>query len=165
VVTVRDGTARRLVAVVQPLTGTPDVAEMRAFLGARLPAYMVPEELHVLDELPLTANGKIDRRAIDDLARAQPLSADEPPSGPREAEVAALFGEMLGLEAVSRGGNFFALGGDSLLATRALEAIRRRHGVELSLRELFAAPTVQELGRVLAHALGADAEAVEEGVL
>ncbi|MGO9954555.1 MAG: amino acid adenylation domain-containing protein [Solirubrobacteraceae bacterium] len=166
VATVRDGQSRRLIAFARPRADEPDADQVMTFLRDRLPAYMVPEELHWLDELPLTVNGKIDRAAIERIAVAGGGDEHEPPVGLLELELAELFADLLGLETtVSRRANFFALGGDSLLATRALEALRRRHGIELSLRALFAAPTVHELGRTISDALDAGGEPVEEGIV
>jgi yersiniabactin nonribosomal peptide synthetase len=163
---VRDGQSRRLIAFARPRAGLPDGDQVSAFLRDRLPAYMVPSELHWLDELPLTANGKLDRAALEPIALDGEQYQDEPPLGPLELELAELFAGLLGTDVVvSRRANFFALGADSLMATKAVEAIRRRHGIELSLRELFAAPTVFGLGQILAEASDAGGEPVEEGVI
>jgi yersiniabactin nonribosomal peptide synthetase len=152
--------AARLVACVVGAGRELDLGSLRALLAGQLPAYMIPDDVHVLDALPLTANGKIDRAALDRLASDGVERSDVAPSGPLEREIADLFGELLAAEHVSRSDSFFALGGDSLMATRAVEALRRRFGVELSLRQLFGAPTVQAL------ALAIDAQRVpdaEEG--
>src|SRR5262245_2843891 len=120
-----------------------DAAALRAHVGARLPDYMVPSSIVVLDRLPLTANGKLDRGALPTpqvragvarLARS-----------PREELLCALFAEVLGLERVGIDDDFFALGGHSLLATRLISRIRSSLDVELSIRSLFEAPTVAGL--------------------
>jgi acyl-coenzyme A synthetase/AMP-(fatty) acid ligase/acyl carrier protein len=164
VVVVAGEGARRLVGFVVAGAAAPAAASLRDFLSERLPAYMVPEEIAVLDALPLTANGKVDRRAIELLASGIQVAPGDPPSGPVETEIAALLGGLLGREAISRQDNFFGLGGDSLLAARAVEALGRRFGIEMSLRRMFGAPTVRELAQVIGEQLAAG-HPVEEGVV
>src|SRR6201984_3512400 len=97
-------------------------AALRAHVGARLPDYMVPSAIVVLDRLPLTANGKLDRGALPaPQLRASVLRLAR---NPRAELLCALFAEVLGLERVGIEDNFFALGGDSLLATRLMRRIR-----------------------------------------
>jgi yersiniabactin nonribosomal peptide synthetase len=154
----------RLVAFV---AGAVAETELRTLLAEHLPAYMVPEELHVLAELPLSANGKIDRRELARLAtESADASAAEPPAGGLERRLAALWCSLLELEVVGRHDNFFSLGGDSVLATRMLECLRRELGIELTLRRLFAAPTVQGLAETIAAAApGHFDHELEEGVV
>ncbi|RJL27211.1 amino acid adenylation domain-containing protein [Bailinhaonella thermotolerans] len=143
----------------------PDPAAVRAFLASRLPAYMVPDDLVVLPALPLNANGKVDRAALPGLvSRAAAAGESEPPRGPVETEIAALWGGLLGVAGVGRGQSFFALGGDSLSATRLLEELRVRFGAELSLRRLFAAPTVAGIAALVAER-AEETEEIEEGVI
>ncbi|WP_232443779.1 condensation domain-containing protein, partial [Burkholderia ubonensis] len=128
------------------------VRRLREHLAARLPEYMVPAAFIVLDALPLTANGKLDRRALpepDDDAFVQ--ARYEAPQGEIELTLAALWAELLGIERVGRHDNFFALGGHSLLAVRMLNRLRALHEVELSLSSLFEHPTVC----AIAQAIGA----------
>ncbi|WP_181919396.1 class I SAM-dependent methyltransferase [Alkalilimnicola ehrlichii] len=106
---------------------------LRDQLGVRLPAHMLPERVAVLPWLPLTANGKVNREALAELA-APTAARDEPPRGEMEQLVADLWQELLGVAAVGRGSRFFELGGDSLQATRFLARIRERLGIELPLR-------------------------------
>jgi yersiniabactin nonribosomal peptide synthetase len=161
------GRAPRLAAAVTDSSGFLDVSDVRSFAAARLPAYMVPTHVLALDDLPLNANEKVDRRELAELIeREAAAEQDEPPRGPIEAGVAELWAELLGVERVPRGQSFFALGGDSLLATRLLEDLRGRFGVELSLRRLFDAPTVAELAALIAPQRPMPvSEAVEEGVI
>ncbi|RQS15385.1 non-ribosomal peptide synthetase, partial [Burkholderia sp. Bp9002] len=122
------------------------VRELREHLAARLPEYMVPAAFIVIDALPLTANGKLDRRALpepDDDAFVQ--AQYEAPQGEIELSLAALWAELLGVERVGRHDNFFALGGHSLVAARLLAQIRETFGHEVSIRALFEAPTVAQL--------------------
>ena len=105
---------------------TMDAAALRSYLAERLPAHMLPSAYVALPAMPLTANGKLDRRALPKAARGVlGTTRYEPPQGEREMEIAAIWQDLLGLERVSRRDNFFALGGHSLrlitLATRLRE--------------------------------------------
>src|SRR5262249_18427495 len=144
---------RRLVAyVVGASEQHPEPAELRAHVGKALPDYMVPSAVVVLERLPLTANGKLDRAG---------LPAPEVKSGlgrlPRSAQeevLSGLFAEVLGLERVGIDDGFFALGGHSLLATRLISRVRSVLSVEVAIRVLFEAPTVAGLARRLAEEAG-----------
>jgi acyl transferase domain-containing protein/glutamate-1-semialdehyde aminotransferase len=134
---------RRLVAYVVASGAALAVAELRAFLAQRLPEFMLPSAFVALERLPITANGKLDRRALPAPARERPDLAQsfEPPLGPAETAVATLFAELLGLDRVGRNDNFFALGGSSLLAVRAIALLRRAGHGKLDAARFFAAPT------------------------
>ena len=147
-----------LAAYVVPAAGALlEVAGLREGLRARLPEHMVPAAWKVLEALPLTVNGKVDRRALSllpaDFGLAGPAAGAElaPPRGLIEKEVAALFAEILGLERVGAHDNFFELGGHSLLVTRILSRVRRLFSVELPMRALFEQPTVAALVRRIAE--------------
>ncbi|OKI71751.1 non-ribosomal peptide synthetase [Micromonospora sp. CB01531] len=152
-------------AVVPATEGTePDLA---GWLAERLPAYMVPEYVVTLERLPLTANGKVDRQRLATLLRADPLDdTAEPPKGPTEELLAGLWSQLLDQPVVDRRHSFFALGGDSLLATRLLETLRQRLGVDMTLRQLFAVPALAQLAAAVDEQLRASAnDDVEEGVI
>ncbi|MET0396317.1 MAG: non-ribosomal peptide synthase/polyketide synthase, partial [Longimicrobiaceae bacterium] len=138
---------QRLAAYVTAEAGAgPAAAELRAHLSEALPEYMVPAAYVVLDELPVTANGKIDRRALPapaDPGEAEPMA----PRTPAEELLAGIWAEVLGLERVGVEASFFELGGHSLLATRVMSRVRQAFGVEVPLRALFEAPTVAGLAR------------------
>jgi nonribosomal peptide synthetase DhbF len=143
------GGSRRLIGYVVPTPGhVPEADELRAHVATSLPPYMVPSAYVVLDRLPLTPNGKLDRRALP----APDFSASAGrrlPRTPREEILCSLFAEVLGLERVGIDDNFFALGGHSLLATRLIGRIRSTLDVEIAIRSLFEAPTVEALARRL----------------
>ncbi|GAB1823417.1 amino acid adenylation domain-containing protein [Herbidospora sp. RD11066] len=123
-----------------------DHGDLLAGLRERLPAYMVPSIVIPLDALPLTPNGKVDRRALP----APAASAGEiEPRTPTERVVAEAFAEVLGLGKVGAEADFFMVGGHSLLATKVTARLTRRLGVEIPVRELFGAPTVEALAAVL----------------
>ncbi|HEU5475883.1 MAG TPA: amino acid adenylation domain-containing protein [Actinophytocola sp.] len=117
---------------------------LREHLKGVLPDYLVPSVLVPVAALPLTPNGKLDRAA---LPAAEPVATGggQAPSTPTEVTICALFGEVLGIERVGAGDDFFDLGGHSLLATRLISRARVELGVQLAIRDLFEAPTPQEL--------------------
>ncbi|MFI5776140.1 non-ribosomal peptide synthase/polyketide synthase [Nocardia sp. NPDC051570] len=121
-----------------------DGHDVRRFAGERLPDYMVPTAVMVIDSVPLTANGKVDRRAlpVPELGSSMPYRA---PGSLREQVLTELFAEILGLDRVGIDDSFFALGGHSLLATRLASRIRVVLGVEVPIRTVFDAPTVAQL--------------------
>jgi amino acid adenylation domain-containing protein len=146
---------QRLGAVV---VGRATHDELRRHATTLLPAYMVPERVLVRDELPLSANGKLDRAALAALleqASAPPDAASEPPQGPIEARLAGLWARLLGTQALHRQSNFFALGGDSLLATRLLAELRAEGLVGASLRTLFEHPRLADFAATLSPGTGA----------
>ncbi|ODU06953.1 MAG: hypothetical protein ABS81_03050 [Pseudonocardia sp. SCN 72-86] len=144
----------RLVGYVVARAGTVvDPGELRGFAADTLPEYMVPAVVTVLDALPLTANGKVDRRA---LPEPSPVAAvpSRAPRGADEELVAGVFGDVLDLSGVGADTDFFAAGGHSLLATRVVSRVRALSGVELAIRDVFEAPTVAGLARRLAGRRG-----------
>ena len=149
VVALDDGESKRLVGYVAGSGAAPD--ELRAHLAARLPGYMVPSALVALDALPLTRNGKIDRRALP--APPAPSGGTDAPRTPTEEVLAGIWAGVLRVDAVGVRDDFFALGGHSLLVTAVTARIRGALGVELPPRALFEAPTVAQLARRVDAAL------------
>ncbi|SNS45136.1 non-ribosomal peptide synthetase, partial [Actinomadura mexicana] len=142
---------KRLVAYVVAAPGqTLDPEELRAHIRESLPEPMVPAAVVVLDEMPLTPNGKVDTGALPkpELAIA-PATAYRAPSGQAEEAVAAAFADLLGVDRVGADDDFFALGGNSLIAMRVVSRVRRALAVELPVRALFEAPTVAGLAALL----------------
>ncbi|HXM58134.1 MAG TPA: amino acid adenylation domain-containing protein, partial [Candidatus Dormibacteraeota bacterium] len=127
----------------------PAASELRAWLRRRLPGFMVPDAFVLLDRLPRTVTGKIDRRGLPLPARVAPAAAYEPPVGELERAVAGVWQEVLGVERVGRRDDFLALSGNSLLAIQLLNRLHAATGAEVSLGELLAAPTVAELARLV----------------
>ncbi|GCE15699.1 non-ribosomal peptide synthetase [Tengunoibacter tsumagoiensis] len=142
-----------LLSYVVPGAGqTLAEAELRSYLQERLPHYMLPARLLVLERFPLTSTGKIDRLALTRRplpALAQLDTLHEAPQGPVEELLAQVWMELLHLPAVGRHDNFFALGGHSLLATQIIARLHARLPVSLRLQDLFAAPTIAQFAQVL----------------
>src|SRR5471032_1723433 len=131
-----------------------DTASLKRQLAAVLPDYMVPSSLRILDALPLNRNGKLDRQALLELARTATrtgASVRRVPQGVTEITLARIWADVLGLaenkpeSSIARDDNFFALGGHSLAAMRMLSRVRAAWSIELPLRAVFSAPTLQAL--------------------
>ncbi|MBM7173307.1 amino acid adenylation domain-containing protein, partial [Streptomyces sp. G44] len=149
---------KRLVGYVVAEAGRHEVdtEALRAHAAGLLPAYMVPSTFVVLERLPSTANGKLNRQALPAPAY-EGHTAGRGPRTPREEILCGLFAETLGLPAVGVDDNFFELGGHSLLAVQLIGRIREVLGEEPAIRALFAAPTVATLAEELGSASGGDA--------
>src|ERR1035441_845288 len=145
---------RLLVGYVVPAAGPPgvvlDVAGLRAYVAARLPDYMVPSALVLLDELPLSPNAKLDRAALPvPEYGADGAEGYVPPRTEVERVLAGVWADVLGAERVGVQDSFFDLGGHSLLAVRVISRVRAVLGAEVSIRDLFAAPTVAGMAGLL----------------
>ncbi|MBB0244775.1 AMP-binding protein, partial [Streptomyces alkaliphilus] len=169
VVVAGEGSRRRLVGALVPGgSGTgPDPAEVLRRATERLPAYMVPERLTVLPQLPLSANGKVDRARVRDLAGGGDDTAHvgEPPRGELERALAELWADLLDTttDSIGRDDSFFSLGGDSVRAIRFIERARQELRAEVPLAEFFSGPTIRRIGAAVETA--GDWEALEEGAL
>jgi amino acid adenylation domain-containing protein len=143
---------KRLVAyyTVAADAEAPRAATLRAHLASALPAYMLPAAYVLLEGLPLTANGKLDRRALP-LPEADAYTAgrDAPPQGESEQTLARIFAEALGIERIGRHDDFFELGGDSLLGVQCMLKIEEAFDRRLPLGALFLTPTIAGLVRSL----------------
>jgi amino acid adenylation domain-containing protein/non-ribosomal peptide synthase protein (TIGR01720 family) len=141
-----------LAAYVVPASGGEvDAAALRAWLREHLPAPMIPSAFVRMEQLPLTANGTVDRRALPapDPAAAGAARGHVAPRTPVEETLCAVFAEVLGVERVGVEDDFFALGGHSLRAMQVASRVHEQLGAELPLRALFDAPTVAELALLL----------------
>jgi len=163
VVARRDGGgAARLLAYAVPRDGArPDEAALREWIRERVPVFAIPAALMVLDALPLNPNGKIDRGA---LPQPPAESAGDPPRGPVEEALAAMWTEVLGRPGIGRDDDFFDLGGHSLPALQLLSRVRREWGVELPVRALFDTPTVAGLAAAV-EAARAGGAAVSDAIV
>ena len=130
---------------------SPDAGMLQQFLRKKLPDYMMPSAFVVLDKFPLTPNGKTDRKALaaTSLERAPVKQAFTPPRTPAEETLAKIWRELLVQSEIGIDDNFFEIGGHSLLAMQLMARVRKEFQAELSLRQIFEAPTIAELADVL----------------
>jgi surfactin family lipopeptide synthetase A len=137
------------------------ITDLRGYLRNALPDYMVPSVIVLVTELPLSPNGKVDRKALSQREVAGPRSekAFVPPRTPEEEILVRAYGMVLGREGVGIYDNFFDLGGHSLLATQVLSQVRDAFQIEVPLRAFFEAPTVAGLAEVVRKSLGSGATA------
>jgi amino acid adenylation domain-containing protein len=142
---------RRVVAYVVPRQPAPSVADLSQRVKRQLPAYMLPSAFVLLPALPLTPNGKIDRRALPRPENGLPARLEQftPPRTPTEEVLVQIWAEVLGIEQVGVHDDIFALGGHSLIVTKAVSRIRRALAVELPIETVFDLPTVAQLGTAI----------------
>ena len=146
------GDAMRLVAYVAPAALQQDeaafVAALQSALGVALPDYMVPAAFVLLERLPLSANGKLDRKQLPQAGQGTVQARYCAPEGELETALCALWADHLGLERVGATDSYFALGGDSIRAIRLVAAMQAA-GIAASVRDIFAAKTVRGLAQIL----------------
>ncbi|WP_261854730.1 non-ribosomal peptide synthetase [Vibrio spartinae] len=139
----------------------PDVATLKAELTARLPAHMVPAVYVVIDTMPLTPNGKVNRKALPEPDISAVVRHEyQAPVGDAEQQLAEIWSALLGVDQVGRADNFFELGGHSLLAVRMVSRVREQLGRELSLTTLFSQSTLHEVAALLEDAQGSTLPAI-----
>ncbi|WP_416530982.1 amino acid adenylation domain-containing protein [Streptomyces coelicoflavus] len=163
VAAVLDTPVRHLAAAVSPAGEPPEPGRVRLRAAERLPAHMVPERVLVLRDLPLTANGKLDRAAVRQAlseAAGQDLPRTTAPRGPVETAVAAEWAGLLDVPEVGRESSFFLLGGDSLVATRVIGRLRAAGFPGARVADLFARPVLQHFCESLRPATEAAAAPV-----
>jgi acyl transferase domain-containing protein/non-ribosomal peptide synthetase component F len=149
-------------------SANPSAEELRRLLREKLPDYMVPSAFVMLQAIPLTPNGKVDRRALPapDTARSEPEDTFVAPSTPTEEALAEIWREVLRLERVGTRDNFFELGGHSLLMTRVISRVREVFQVELPIRGFFESPTITGLAAAVEHLMVEQIDQMsEEGAL
>jgi surfactin family lipopeptide synthetase A len=143
---------QRLVAYVLPeQSALPTASELRGFLNATLPDYMVPSRFVLLDALPLMPNGKIDRHALPTLNRPELKDGFVAPRSADEKIMASIWAETLKLKQIGLYDNFFDLGRHSFLAMEVISRVRKVFAIDVPLRELFAAPTVAGMTAAVVH--------------
>ena len=152
VVQVREDDGRqRLVAWLVPRVKAPTASELRRHCKGLLPEYMIPTVFLMMESLPLTATGKIDRQALPAPGAEYSLSESEmvTPRTEVEAGLAQIWSELLGIKQVGIHNSFFELGGHSLLATQLIARLRKSFQVEVTLRDFFETPTIAWLAEVI----------------
>jgi mycobactin peptide synthetase MbtE len=158
----------RLCAHLVPSPGnSPDPAELRVHVAARLPSFCVPAVLVEVDELPLNPHGKVDRAALarrgaPPVEPSAPRAAGSAPATPTERTLAGIWATVLGRDGIGRDDDFFALGGDSLHVVRLATLVHRHLEVNLQLRQVFTASTLRQQAE-LVDATDADGVDVDEG--
>jgi amino acid adenylation domain-containing protein len=146
---------KQLVAYVVPASSgqvgaVPSVETLRGYLGTQLPDYMMPSAFVLLDAMPLTPNGKIDRRALPAPDRAAHASREyEPPQGAIEEVLAAIWRQVLQVERVGRHDDFFELGGQSLLGMKLAARVAEQFDLGMSVAAVFKYPTVREMATIV----------------
>lgn len=156
VVAAGEGADRHLIAyIVAARDAAPRGPELRDFIAASLPHYMLPATFVRIAALPMTANGKLNRSALPPPTAANTLSSTlyRAPSSPVESRITRVVEELLGVNGVGVDDNFFMLGGHSLLGTQLVLRLRDTFGAELTLRDLFEAQTIQNLAAKVEEAV------------
>jgi amino acid adenylation domain-containing protein len=147
----KSGEARLVAYFTSSLQAAPSVSELRSFIREKLPDYMIPSAFVKLESIPLTPNGKVDRKALPDPEKSRPeLDATYmPPRSEIELKLAQIWEEVLGVRPVGILDDFFDLGGHSLAATRVVSQVIKKFQLELPLQSLFQSPTVAEMAAVI----------------
>ena len=136
-----------------------------SYLEDQLPRYMVPRQILAIQQLPLTANSKVDNKALRAMipiaAGLETVSAEEQPVGPAETALAQIWSHLLGVTQIGRNSDFFELGGDSLIAVRMVELVRQQMARSIALRDIFAAPTLAMLAQALGDETASETEMLQ----
>jgi amino acid adenylation domain-containing protein len=172
VIAAGDPPDQRLIGFVVPASetttpGSADLGDVRTHLAQRLPAHMIPADLVIVAELPVTANGKVDRAALlGQLGPTEDRDELTAPATELEGVIAEIVAERLGMPQVGTDENFFLLGGHSMLGAQLVIRINERFGIEMSLRALFEGPTVIEMATEVERQLVCEIDAMsDESVL
>jgi amino acid adenylation domain-containing protein/FkbM family methyltransferase len=144
-------------AAIEGEWGEVSEEELKKYAREKLPAYMVPAAIVILEKLPLTRNGKVDREGLPspEEARKEEQLEEIQRSSPYEEIIGGIWKEVLQVERVRRGDNFFEIGGHSLLATQVISRVRKAFVVEIGVRSIFEDATVEGLARRIEEAMGA----------
>jgi surfactin family lipopeptide synthetase A len=142
---------QRVVAYFVPTGGAPTTAELRSFLREKLPEYMLPSVFVMLKSMPLTPNGKVDRRALPAPSQADlaPRGTTDAPKDATESQLVQIWENILGVRPIGVRDNYFELGGHSLLAVKLMNRIEESFGKTLPIATLLQAPTIEQLAAIL----------------
>ncbi len=160
----RDGSGEAsLSAFFVPHPGAaPDIPQLRAYLRTQLPEYMIPAAILRLEALPITANGKLDRKALAQIERAPEERRFVAPRTPVEQALAEIWQDVLGVEAVSTGDDFFDLGGHSLAVVKIVSRVNALLDIELRVRKFYEHPTVAALAEHVLRCVLGDEDGSDE---
>jgi amino acid adenylation domain-containing protein len=158
------GDARLIAYVVSSPGSKATFTELRAFLSARLPDYMIPASFVRLDSLPVNSNGKLDRASLPAPSASNSLQDDDPalPASSVEKAVAGILSSLLKVDQIGANANFFMIGGHSLLGTQLIARARDTFGVDLTLRSLFDNPTVAGIAKEIERLIHANIDSMTE---
>jgi acyl carrier protein len=161
-----EGGTRLVAFLVTSEKETMSGAEMRDYLSKRVPAYMVPTFFIELDQMPLTPNGKVDRKALPDPDQSEIVEREYvAPRTPVEEVLGDIWSDVLGVEQISVHDDFFDLGGHSLLATQVISRVRKTYNIELPLRRLFETPTIARFAELIEEQKDQVSEDLEPAVV
>jgi len=158
------GDSRLIAYVVSSPESKTNFKELRAFLSARLPDYMIPANFVRLDSLPVNSNGKVDRASLPAPSALNSLQDDVQvlPTSSVERAVAEILSGLLKVEQIGANANFFMIGGHSLLGTQLIARVRDTFGVDLALRNLFDNPTVAGIAKEIERLIHANIDSMTE---
>ncbi len=159
------GTVRLLAYIVPADTTRLSPSELRSYLNKDLPDYMLPSSFIRLAEFPISSHGKLDRAALPLPDSTNTLSDDafEPPKSKVEEITAGFVSRLIGVDRIGRDDNFFTLGGHSLMGAQLIAKVRETFGIDLPLRTLFDAPTIQGISAEIERMIYAKVAAMSEG--
>jgi len=139
-----------LIAYIVLKTESPDIiSSLKIFLQDRVPDYMIPSVFVVIPTIPVTPNGKVDRRALPEPDFADSVNDGDTARNPVEDVLIAIWSEVLGLDSIGTNDNFFERGGHSLMATQVMSRLREAFKIELPVRSLFENPTIESIGKTI----------------
>jgi acyl-CoA synthetase (AMP-forming)/AMP-acid ligase II/acyl carrier protein len=149
VTNIKDNNGDNALVAYVVCTTALDAADLRRWLGTRLPHYMLPAYFIQLDSLPLLPNGKLNKKALPAIEGQEPGTAYVAPRNEIEAQLVRMWQQILGREQVGVLHNFFELGGHSLKATRLVSQVQKEFGVSVNIKDVFMNPTIETVGELI----------------